>query len=50
MGKRRLIFTEQTTILLYFLHIQTEEKMMLETCGDQYREYMKKTAGIIPKF
>jgi len=36
--------------LFYFLRVQAEEKMMLETFGSQYREYMKRTGGIIPKF
>jgi protein-S-isoprenylcysteine O-methyltransferase Ste14 len=34
----------------YILRVQAEEKMMLDTFGDQYREYMKKTGGVIPKF
>ncbi|MEP7133706.1 MAG: protein-S-isoprenylcysteine O-methyltransferase [Chloroflexota bacterium] len=36
--------------LFYFLRVDAEEKMMLETFGDPYLEYMKKTGGIIPKF
>jgi protein-S-isoprenylcysteine O-methyltransferase Ste14 len=36
-------------IPFYFLRVQAEEKMMLDTFGDQYREYMKKTGGVIPK-
>lgn len=37
-------------IPFYFLRVRAEEKMMLETFGDPYREYMKKTGGVIPKF
>lgn len=37
-------------IPFYFLRIQGEEKMMLETFGDQYREYMNSVGGVIPKF
>jgi protein-S-isoprenylcysteine O-methyltransferase Ste14 len=29
--------------------VRAEEKMMLETFVDQYREYMKKVGGVIPK-
>jgi protein-S-isoprenylcysteine O-methyltransferase Ste14 len=35
-------------IPFYFLRVQAEEKMMLDTFGDQYREYMKKVGGVIP--
>ena len=37
-------------IPFYLLRVQAEEKMMLETFGDQYRQYMKETGGVIPKF
>jgi protein-S-isoprenylcysteine O-methyltransferase Ste14 len=37
-------------IPFYILRVRAEEKMMLDTFGDQYREYMKKTGGVIPKF
>jgi protein-S-isoprenylcysteine O-methyltransferase Ste14 len=37
-------------IPFYFLRVRAEEKMMLETFGDQYREYMKTTGWVIPKF
>lgn len=33
----------------YFLRVKAEEKLMLDTFGDQYREYMKKTGGVVPK-
>jgi len=36
-------------IPFYILRVRTEEKMMLETFGDQYAEYMKKVGGVIPK-
>jgi protein-S-isoprenylcysteine O-methyltransferase Ste14 len=35
-------------IPFYFLRVGSEEKMMLETFGDQYRDYKNKTGGIIP--
>ena len=34
----------------YFLCVRAEEKMMLDTFGDPYREYIKRTGGVIPKF
>jgi protein-S-isoprenylcysteine O-methyltransferase Ste14 len=37
-------------IPFYFLRVQAEESMMLDAFGDRYREYMKKTGGVIPKF
>lgn len=37
------------TIPFYFLRVPAEEKMMLDTFGDQYRSYMKKVGGVIPK-
>ena len=36
-------------IPFYILRVRAEEKMMLDTFGDQYREYMKKTGGVIPR-
>ncbi|MBX9709747.1 MAG: isoprenylcysteine carboxylmethyltransferase family protein [Xanthobacteraceae bacterium] len=33
---------------LFFLRVGNEERMMLETFGDEYRDYMKRTARIIP--
>ena len=33
---------------LFFLRVGQEERMMLETFGDDYRQYMKRTARIIP--
>jgi protein-S-isoprenylcysteine O-methyltransferase Ste14 len=37
-------------IAFYFLRVRAEEKMMLDTFGDEYREYMNKTGAVIPKF
>lgn len=33
----------------YFLRVPAEEKMMVETFGDEYRKYMEKTGRVIPK-
>lgn len=33
----------------YFLRVRAEERMMLDSFGDPYRDYMKKVGGIIPK-
>ena len=37
-------------ILFYTLRVRAEENMMLGAFGDQYREYMKTTGGVIPRF
>jgi protein-S-isoprenylcysteine O-methyltransferase Ste14 len=37
-------------IPLYLRRIPTEERMMLEEFGDEYREYMKRTGGLFPRF
>ena len=37
-------------ILFYVLRVRAEEKMMIDTFGDQYRDYMKKVGGVFPKF
>ena len=34
---------------LFFGRVAREEKMMLETFGDEYREYMARTGRIIPR-
>ena len=34
--------------VLYFLRVGHEERMMLETFGDEYRAYMARTKRIIP--
>ena len=36
--------------LMYFLRTPREEKLMIEQFGDQYREYMRKTGRLIPRF
>lgn len=36
-------------IPFYILRIRAEEKMMLDTFGDAYLEYMKKTGAVVPK-
>lgn len=36
-------------IPFYFLRVQAEEKLMLDTFGDQYRDYMSKVGGVIPR-
>lgn len=37
-------------IPFYILRVQAEEKMMIDVFGDQYREYIKKVGGVIPKW
>lgn len=37
-------------IPFYFLRVQAEEQMMIEMFGDQYRVYMEKVGGVLPKF
>lgn|SRR5215468_2125425 len=34
--------------ILYFLRVGQEERLMLETFGDQYRAYMSRTARLVP--
>ena len=34
--------------LLFFLRVPREERVMIETFGDEYRDYMRRTARIIP--
>ena len=36
--------------LLYFLRVPKEEEMLIAEFGDEYREYMKETGRVIPKF
>lgn len=36
-------------IPFYILRVQAEEKMMIDKFGEDYREYMKRTGGVIPK-
>jgi protein-S-isoprenylcysteine O-methyltransferase Ste14 len=37
-------------IFFYIWRVRAEEKMMLETFGNRYREYLQKTGSVIPKF
>jgi protein-S-isoprenylcysteine O-methyltransferase Ste14 len=37
-------------IPFYILRVRAEEKMMLDTFGNQYRDYMGRTGGVIPRF
>ena len=37
-------------IAFYFLRVQAEEQMMVDRFGDQYRDYMKRVGGVIPKW
>jgi protein-S-isoprenylcysteine O-methyltransferase Ste14 len=37
-------------MLFYFLRVKAEEKLMLETFGEQYRTYMQKVGSVLPKF
>jgi protein-S-isoprenylcysteine O-methyltransferase Ste14 len=36
-------------IPFYFLRVKAEEKMMLDSFGNEYREYMNRTGGVLPK-
>ncbi|MEM6348872.1 MAG: protein-S-isoprenylcysteine O-methyltransferase [Bacteroidota bacterium] len=36
--------------ILYFLRVGKEEKMMQQTFGEEYRQYMKQTGRIFPHF
>ena len=36
-------------IPFYFLRVKAEERMMLDSFGPQYGEYMKRTGGVLPK-
>jgi len=36
-------------ILFYALRVRAEEKLMIDTFGEQYRDYMKKVGGVFPK-
>jgi protein-S-isoprenylcysteine O-methyltransferase Ste14 len=36
-------------IPFYILRVQAEEKMMIDKFGENYRAYMKRTGGVIPK-
>jgi protein-S-isoprenylcysteine O-methyltransferase Ste14 len=34
--------------ILYFLRVGEEERLMLDTFGEEYRSYMDRTARIVP--
>jgi protein-S-isoprenylcysteine O-methyltransferase Ste14 len=36
-------------IPFYFLRVQAEEKMMLDTFGEEYKNYLQKTGAVFPK-
>ena len=36
-------------IPFYLLRVQAEEQMMVDTFGNEYREYMKRTGEVLPK-
>lgn len=36
--------------VLYFLRVGREERMMLDEFGEEYREYMKRTGRVVPRF
>ncbi len=37
-------------IPFYMLRVRAEEQLMLEQFGDQYRSYMQKVGGVLPKW
>ena len=37
-------------IPFYIFRVRAEEQMMIETFGEQYEEYIKKTGAVFPKF
>ena len=39
-----------TFVPFYLLRVPSEERMMLDVFGDQYRDYRKRTGRILPKF
>lgn len=45
-----LVFGIAAWGLLYFLRVPKEEKMLVAEFGDDYREYMRETGRVIPKF
>ena len=45
-----LLINYLLTIVLIALRIPTEERMLLERFGDEYRAYMKRTGRLLPNF
>lgn len=45
-----ILLPEIPLIILLYLQINNEETMLIERFGDDYREYMKRTPRLIPKF
>lgn len=45
-----LVFGTVAWGLLYFLRVPKEEEMLIVEFGDEYREYVKTTGRVIPKF
>lgn len=44
------LFGALTFLPIYITRVPREEQMMLEQFGDQYRDYMKRTNRVLPKF
>jgi len=36
-------------IIFYFFRVEAEEELMIQSFGDQYREYMRRVGGVFPK-
>lgn len=45
-----LVFGIAAWGLLYFLRVPREEEMLIAEFGNEYREYMRKTGRVIPRF
>ena len=45
-----LIFGTAAWGLLYFYRVPEEEEMLISEFGDEYRDYIKETGRVIPKF
>jgi protein-S-isoprenylcysteine O-methyltransferase Ste14 len=44
------VFGGMLFLPFYFIRVKAEEKMMLDSFGEQYARYMEKTGGVVPKF